>query len=288
MPSTASVHTGWLIGLTIASIFAILYPFVLAMIARIRLEVRWRYFWYGTLVFLVFQLLTRVPAVIALNAVFTSQLKASAGFRFTWYVLLALTAGLFEEVGRYVGYRVFMRHEEKTWSKAVMYGIGHGGIESIVLIGVLGLLSLANILVTSSLNLNALTPSQHTTVIQQFVTLNAQPVWFPLLGAWERLWTLPVHIALSVMVLQVFRRNNINWLWLAIFAHAIVDFTSVEIVQMLGTSTTASVITEGVIALFGIIAVLVIWRLRDTSNVPNVAQTVEAKQEDRASLPYIS
>lgn len=169
-----------------------------------------------------------------------------------------------------------------------MYGIGHGGIESIVLIGVLGLLSLANILVTSSLNLNALTPSQHTTVIQQFVTLNAQPVWFPLLGAWERLWTLPVHIALSVMVLQVFRRNNINWLWLAIFAHAIVDFTSVEIVQMLGTSTTASVITEGVIALFGIIAVLVIWRLRDTSNVPNVAQTVEAKQEDRASLPYIS
>ena len=274
MPATDSVHTGWLISLAIASTFAIVYPFIIAIIARIRLGVQWRYFWYGTLVFLVFQLLTRVPAVLALNAAFASQLKASATFRFTWYLILALTAGLFEEVGRYVGYRVFMRREEKTWSKAVMYGIGHGGIESVVLIGALALLSLANIVVTSSLNLNTLTASQHANVIQQFATLNAQPVWFPLLGAWERLWTLPVHIALSVIVLQVFRRNNIGWLWLAILAHAIVDFTSVEILQVLGTSTTTYLITEGVIAFFGIIAVITIWRLRDTSIQPSSNEQV--------------
>ncbi len=269
MPTTTLVHTGWLISLAVASIFAIVYPFIVAIIARLRLGVLWRYFWYGTLVFLVFQLLTRVPAVLALNAAFASQLKASASFRFTWALILSLTAGLFEEVGRYVGYRLFMRREEKTWSKAVMYGIGHGGIESVVLVGALGLLSLVNIFVTSNSNLNALTTSQHTAVIQQFMTINAQPIWFPLLGAWERLWTLPVHIALSVMVLQVFRRNKMSWLWLAILAHAIVDFTSVEILQVLGTSTTASLITEGVIALFGIIAIMVIWRLRDTSVHPS-------------------
>jgi hypothetical protein len=33
---------------------------------------------------------------------------------------VALTAGLFEEVGRYLGYGIFMRNEEKTWNKAVM------------------------------------------------------------------------------------------------------------------------------------------------------------------------
>lgn len=274
MPATALVHTGWLISLAVACVFAIVYPFVLAIFARLRLNVRWRYFWYGTLVFLVFQLLTRVPAVLALNAVFASQLKSSASFRFIWYLILALTAGLFEEVGRYVGYRLFMRREEKTWSKAVMYGIGHGGIESVVLIGTLGLLSLVNIIVTSSINLKVLTASQHAIVLQQFAALNAQPVWFPLLGAWERLWTLPVHIALSVMVLQVFRRNNIGWLWFAILAHAIVDFTSVEILQVLGTSTTTSLITEGVIAFFGIIAVITIWRLRDTSIQPSSNEQV--------------
>ena len=265
MPATASVHTGWLIALATTGIFAILYPFILAIIARIRLNVPWRYFWYGTLVFLVFQLVTRVPAVFALNNVFASQLKASGVFRFVWYLTLAFTAGLFEEVGRYIGYRVFMRREEKTWSKAVMYGIGHGGIESIVLIGALGLLSLVNIIVTSSLNLNELTPSQNATVIQQFAALNAQPECLPFLSAWERLWTLPIHIALSVIVLQVFRRNNIAWLWLAILSHTIVDFSTIEIVQVLGASTTASLITEGVVALFGIGAIMIIWRLRDTS-----------------------
>ena len=265
MPSTALIHTGWLISLAITSIFAVVYPFVLAIITRLRLSVRWRYFWYGTLVFLVFQLLTRVPAVLALNAAFASQLKASASFRFTWALILALTAGLFEEVGRYVGYRLFMRHEEKTWSKAVMYGIGHGGIESVVIIGALGLLSFVNILVTSSINLNALTASQHATVIQQFATINAQPQWFPLLSAWERLWTLPLHVALSVIVLQVFRRNNMGWLWFAIIAHTIVDFTTIEIVQVLGANTTTSLITEGVVTLFGVIAIMIIWRLRDTS-----------------------
>ncbi|GAC1391050.1 MAG: hypothetical protein NVS4B11_23650 [Ktedonobacteraceae bacterium] len=54
MLSTASVHTGWLIGFSITIAFAILYPFVLALIARLRLHIGWHYFWYGTLVFLVF------------------------------------------------------------------------------------------------------------------------------------------------------------------------------------------------------------------------------------------
>jgi len=263
MPAMVSVNTGWLIGFAITLTFAIAYPFILAIVARLRLRVSWRYFWYGALVFAVFQIFTRVPAVTALNNVFASQLKASAPFRFTWYVILALTAGLFEEVGRYVGYRVLMRREEKTWSKAVMYGIGHGGIESIVLVGLLGLLSLVNIVITSSLNLNLLTASQRATVVRQFAALNAQPAWFPLLEGWERLWTLPIHIALSVMVLQVFQRKNIGWLWLAILAHTIVDFTSVEIPQVLGASNTTSLITEGVVALFGIIALVIIWRLRD-------------------------
>lgn len=269
MPSTVSVHTGWLIAFAVASIFAIAYPFVLAIIVRMRLRVSWRYFWYGTLVFLVFQLLTRLPAVLVLNNVFASQLKASGVFRFVWSLILALTAGLFEEVGRYVGYRVFMRREEKTWSKAVMYGIGHGGIESIVLIGALGLLSLVNIIVTSSLNLSVLTPSQHATVVQQFAALNAQPQWFPLLGAWERLWTIPIQVAFSVLVLQVFQRDTIAWLWLAIIVHTIVDFSTTEIVQVLGAGITASLISEAVVAFLGIAAILVIWRLRPAATIPS-------------------
>ncbi|HLG62880.1 MAG TPA: YhfC family glutamic-type intramembrane protease [Ktedonosporobacter sp.] len=286
--AAVQVNPGFVAFLAIAFIFSVGYPIILAIIARRRLKVGWRYFGFGALIFFVFQMITRVPAVIILQNVLAHQLQASAPFRISWLVILAITAGLFEEVGRYVGYRFLMRREEKTWNKAVMYGIGHGGLESMLLVGGQQLLTLINILTLMYiLNANpaALPAAQHAQVVRQFAALNAQPVWSPLLAAWERLWTLPVHIALSVMVLQVFRRNNLvllsrrptllpqlaplrasamnGWLWLAILAHAIVDFTAVIVLQILGASFGVSLLVEGIIAIFGLIALWIIWRLRD-------------------------
>jgi uncharacterized membrane protein YhfC len=135
------ISAGWFISLGISTVFEILFPLALAFYVSRRLHVRWRYFWYGVAVFAAVQLFTRVPLVYVLNSVLASQLKASQAFLWTWLFLLALTAGLFEEVGRYFGYRIFMGKEEKTWPKGVMYGIGHGGLESVVLVGLLSGLS---------------------------------------------------------------------------------------------------------------------------------------------------
>ena len=263
MPSTFHLDAGWLASSVIAIAFAILYPLVLAFIAHRRLNISWKYFGYGALIFFLFQIISRVPIVTVLGGVLAPQLRASPVFLYTWLAILALTAGLFEEVGRYVGYRWLMRREEKTWSKAVMYGIGHGGLESMVLIGALGLLTLLNLIVLSSINLNSLPASQHDQVVQQLKALSAQPGWFPLIALWERLWTLPVQVALSVIVLQVFRRNNIGWLWLAILAHAVVDFVPVALLQVLGASMGAYLLVELIVAIFGATGVLVIWKLRD-------------------------
>jgi len=263
MPSTFHLDAGWLASSVIAIAFAILYPLVLAFIAHRRLNISWKYFGYGALIFFLFQIISRVPIVTALGGVLAPQLRASRVFLYTWLAILALTAGLFEEVGRYVGYRWLMRREEKTWSKAVMYGIGHGGLESMVLIAGLGLLTLLNLIVLSSINLNSLPASQHDQVVQQLKALSAQTGWFPLIALWERLWTLPVQVALSVIVLQVFRRNNIGWLWLAILAHAVVDFVPVALLQVLGASTGAYLLVELIVAIFGATGVLVIWKLRD-------------------------
>lgn len=272
--AAVQVNPGFIASLAVAFIFSLGYPLVLAIIAHRRLKVGWRYFGFGALIFFVFQIITRVPAVFILQNVFARQLQTSTTFRISWLVILALTAGLFEEVGRYVGYRFLMRREQKTWNKAVMYGIGHGGLEAMLLVGGMQLLSLINILsLMYILNVSpALLPAaQHAQVLRQFAVFNAQPAWVPLLGAWERLWTLPVHIALSVMVLQVFRRNNIAWLWLAILAHAVVDFTAVIVVQVLGASLGVSLLVEGILAVFGLIALWIIWRLRDRDDSGQVA-----------------
>ena len=269
------VSAGFLISLGIATAFEILFPLALALYVSRRLHVRWRYFWYGVAVFAAVQLFTRVPLVYVLNNVLASQLKSSQTFLWTWLLILALTAGLFEEVGRYFGYRIFMSKEEKTWPKGVMYGIGHGGLESIVLVGLLSsALSLLNILVIQSLDITKLPAAQQTALRDQFAMIAAQPGWVPLLGGYERLCAIAFHIAMSIVVLQVFRRGRIRWLWYAVGLHFLFDFGAVALATGLPQlttgldSTTIALIVEGWATLFAALSLWLIFALRDDRSAP--------------------
>jgi uncharacterized membrane protein YhfC len=263
------VSAGFLISLGISPAFEILFPLALAFYVSRRLHVRWRYFWYGVAVFAAVQLFTRVPAVYVIQQLIAPQLKSSQTFLWIWLFILALTAGLFEEVGRYFGYRIFMGKEEKTWSKGVMYGIGHGGLESIVLVGLLSAVSLVNILVIQSLDITKLPAAQQTALHDQFATLAAQPGWLPLLGGYERLCAIAFHIAMSIVVLQAFRRGHIRWLWYAVGLHFLFDFGAVAIATGLpklasGLDATAvALITEGWVTLFAALSLWLIFTLRD-------------------------
>lgn len=264
MSSTLHVSAGWLAMTAVVAVFVIVYPFILGIIARKRLGVGWKYFWFGALVFLVFQLLTRVPLILVLaGTVLASLLRTSTAFIWTWLVIEAVTAGLFEETGRYVGYRLFMRREPKTWSKAVMYGLGHEGLESMVVLGGGHILTLLTIISLSAINVNNLPVAQRQIIIQQVAAINAQPIWLPLLAIWERFWSFPLQVALSVMVLQVFRRQQMRWLFLAILFHALIDFLSLALPQAFGQSTTSELLVEGIICVLGLIGVWFIWRLRE-------------------------
>ena len=249
-----------------AALIEILLPLALALIAWRRLGVGWRYFGFGALIFLLFQLLTRVPIVQIVQSLIAPQLQASKTLLFIWIVVLAVTAGLFEEIGRYVGYRWLMRREEKTWPKAIMYGLGHGGLESMLLVGGLVLLGLINMLALSAVDLNTLPISaeQRAQLAAQLAAVSAQPAWLPLVGAWERLWSIAFHVAMSVVVLQVFRRGSLRWLWLAIAAHALVDFVAAGIPALAGLKGTAAIVApELFITLTGLAGLWAIWARRD-------------------------
>ena len=267
------VNLGFTFGMATTFVFVVAYPVVLAIVAHRRLRVGWRYFAFGAVVFFVCQLATRVPAVQFIQAALSEQLKASQALMWTWLVFLALTAGIFEEVGRYLGYRLFMRREDKTWSKAIMYGLGHGGLESIVLVGGLTLFGLINLWSVASGGLAQLPEEQRALAAQQLQVLNSQPGWAALLSAWERLWTVPIQVAFSVVVLQVFRQGKMIWLLWAVLGHAFVDLVAVGLQQLLGPGIGSSLIIEGVVGVFGLIAIWVIWRLRDTPEQTQASAT---------------
>jgi uncharacterized membrane protein YhfC len=256
----------WIATAVAAIIFDLLYPLLLALFVQRRLGVGWRYFGFGALIFVLFQLITRVPAVAAIQALIGPQLQSSRPLLFAWLAVLSLSAGLFEEVGRYVGYRWLMRSEEKTWAKGVMYGLGHGGIEAMLLVGGMALLGLVNLVALSAMDISALPLSdeQRAQLGAQLDAVRALPSWTPLVGAWERLWAVPFHVGLSVLVLQVFRRGGIGWLWLAILAHALVNFVAVGLPPALGLSGLAALLVpEAVITVAGLAAIWLTLRLRD-------------------------
>jgi uncharacterized membrane protein YhfC len=262
---TLHVSIALLIAAVITLVFVIALPFVLGAIAHKRLRVGWKYFWFGMLVFLVFQLLTRIPLVTLLQSTLLAPvLRTSGVFSWVWLAVSALTAALFEEVGRYLGYRILMGREEKTWSKAIMFGLGHEGLESIVLVGGQILIYFLVIALLSTININHVPIAQRQGDIQQIAFINGLPFWYPLQSAWGRLWSFPLQVSLSVIVLQVFRRQQVRWLWLAIAFHTLVDFTTAAVTQIPGATALIALLINGILlCLFGLIGLWIIWRLRD-------------------------
>src|SRR5690625_2683858 len=85
-------------------------------------------------------MLTFVLFVVILEGAFNGFLLNSAAtapfFENAWVLVPygALMAGVFEEVGRYIMMR-FALKKYRDWQDGLAFGIGHGGIESILILG---------------------------------------------------------------------------------------------------------------------------------------------------------
>ena len=263
MDPTLSLPTATLFAGAFTIVFLLLLPIAATVAAHHWLQLRWRYAFYGAAVFLVFQLLTRVPVLQIFGPRVQAYVQHSAAMLWGWLFVLALTAGLFEEIGRYLGFRVFFRSEEKTWPKAVMFGIGHGGLESLW-VGVTALFSTVQLWSLSHGGLDRLPTEQRQQIVTQLARLAAQPAWVQLFGSWERTWAMLIQVAMAVLVLQVFARHSLVWLWLAIAAHALVDLASIGTVQLLAAQPVrAMVATEALVGVFGLCSLWLIFHFRD-------------------------
>lgn len=141
-------------------------------------------------------------------------------------IFLGLSAGVFEEVGRYLTYR-YWATDARTWGKGLMLGIGHGGIEAILLGVLVGINYGAMTLLNQGKLLDRI-PAEQLPLVQQQIEMVFNLPWYDvLLGALERAFALCLHLALSLLVMQVFVRGQKWWLWTAVGLHALLDATAV-------------------------------------------------------------
>lgn len=219
----------------VAIAFEIIFPLVVGFFIHRRFGVAWKFFLFGALVFFLSQMVTRIPIVQVAQSFLTPTLQSAEALVWIWLVVLSLSAGVFEEIGRYLGYK-FLVKDNKTWRVGLMYGAGHGGLESMLLVGGLALLGLINVIAISVTDFSQmnLPPEQLAQIEAARQQIAALDWWMPLLGAYERFVSLFFHIALSILVLQTFLRRS--WLWLigAILLHGIVNFGAVTIFRQYG------------------------------------------------------
>lgn len=140
-----------------------------------------------------------------------------------------LAAGVFEETGRFLSMKFLLKKEPSTALPGIAYGIGHGGAEMLIIFGIT---MISNLVVSALINaglsgiLFAKVPEDAAAQLQaqlnQLQTVGAGTL---LIGLWERISALVLHLGLSMLVWVAVRKGG-KWLWLfpaAVALHAIVD-----------------------------------------------------------------
>ena len=145
------------------------------------------------------------------------------------YVLYGITmAGVFEECGRYIVMRFFMK-KNRTRENAVMYGIGHGGIEILVVLlpAMISYLLIAVLFSTGDVNraLSTLRITEETAAaslpaIQAAASFSYMAMAMNVL---ERVFAMLLHIGLSVVVFYSVVSAKKIYLLLAILLHMLMD-----------------------------------------------------------------
>ena len=165
-----------------------------------------------------------------------------------------LMAGLFEETGRFLAMKFLLKKEPAETLPGVAYGLGHGGAEMMLIFG-LSMISTFTMAIMVNLGqteailstVPAEAKDQLTATFEQLKTTGAGTY---LLGLWERLSAMTLHVGLSVLVWAAVRKGG-KWLWLfpaAILLHALVDGLAVILSKSAGMVTVELIIMALAIA----------------------------------------
>ena len=220
----------------LACIVSLLVSLVLPVVIAIAFSVKWKKqgiasaWLLGAAGFFVTQILIRLPILTALQG--QSWFAAFAGNHLFLYAFsLAFTAGLFELAGRFAVAKIM--HRNLTCRRSLAAGLGHGGIEAILLVGITYVNNLIYIFMINSGSFDALLAqsaamgidvSQLELIRTQFLTTS--PVVFLLAGL-ERLLAMTAHVGMSMLVCYgVAHKKVLPCIALCLGIHTFIDLTA--------------------------------------------------------------
>ncbi len=165
----------------------------------------------GACTFFIFQIVLRIPLLQIISTIPQVQLFFSSNIILN-ILFLSLTAALFEEIGRVVMIKLFIKKEQLQYKNAIAFGLGHGGIEAVLLVGI-------NYIIFF--------------IVPSLALLTATPLSLFLAGA-ERVFTIPLHILFSVFAVLCVKNKNPLFLLFAIILHTLFNYVVIYLAQVVG------------------------------------------------------
>lgn len=221
------VPTSAIVGMALSGLVSLVVPIVLLIIWKKKTNAKISSFFIGCGTFVVFALIIEsIFHQIILGHLFPSMTEN------IWIYALygGFMAGLFEETGRFVSMKFLMK-KNLNKENGIMYGIGHGGIEAILLVTITEVSNIATSFAVNSGAINmimsSLPESEAGPLYEQLSSLwTMHPSIFYAAGL-ERMSAITLHIGLSYLVyIAVKDRRIVNYL-LAVLAHMFVDAITV-------------------------------------------------------------
>lgn len=254
---------------TLSILLTITAPILFAVLLRRRFRAPWLLFGIGTLTFIGSQVVHLPLNNLLTNIGILPEAAAQQENLWRSAIVLGLTAGLCEELARAVGFYFLKRF--RKFENGFMAGLGHGGVEAMILVGILSAGSIAQFFALRNTDLNSLglTAEQLTYLSGQMQLFSLSPLrGFTMLA--ERLMAMTLHVSLSMLVFYAFQKKKWIFVPIAILYHALADMIAVAAAMTINDTLWVELILL-VIAVPGIVWLVWYWRMEaKTTMIPRL------------------
>ena len=220
--------TSTVICMALTGLICVAVPVICAVIFKIRVKTApVSAIFVGAGAFMIFALILEQ----ILHAV---MLPIVSGSDILYIIYGALAAGVFEETGRFLAFKTILK-KKKEPGTAVMYGIGHGGCEAVMILGMTMVSGIAIAVITNTMGVDEMIrlgaagrPELEETARLQIESLASFGTVNMALSLFERVMAVALHVSLSVLVFEGANVKGRAWLYPAcILIHAAFDVPTV-------------------------------------------------------------
>lgn len=237
--------------IALQGIGVVVFVLIAWVLTQRRMGFPWSAIGWGALSFPLSQI-ARLAVITPLNVLWAQILSPGAAATATVATML-ISSGLFEETTRWVVLR-FWAKNVRQWRDGVGFGLGHGGIEAILIIAGTALTN-AVLMMNSDAIVESVAksgdPAAAGAIGQQIDTLKQLTFTDIGLSWYERVLAVVAHVAFTLIVLRAVRERRWQLWLLAVVAH--IAFNAVVVVVGAPAGALA------VYAIMTVVAAVALW-----------------------------